>query len=603
MYDVAANTMVDTSLHTPLLDSEYEPLPEDIADLVLELEEDPTMDLNHIQLFPLHVQRPTRGRSGRNPPAWVTLSEDGNEDEQNGTADEPKGAVKTNPKQGDTENSSDDPATDEEDEHSDDSGGNDQTIVNLLKPKTNYIKNAWLNQSIFNFPDRPINAISFYQENLTSSHFVNSILQDGYKFKVAPSCPRFHFKTNKSRLMTTIINVLVKNKVLIFSKNQPFSTFPMRVIRKGSTLDVRPIYDLGPFTEYLSPPPFKLPSVKTLIVKMMDGNVWTAKVDITDAFLHIPVHPRFSNYLGIKYNNEYYKFTRLPFGLAYGSFVCQRVYTQILCDLGISKFLIYLDDILFYGSKNEVAHSIKLVLSGFSKYNIPLNYKKSVLFPVQNILYLGVRFDFQKATISLAKARRIQLYKLIDWVRSKQVVGTKTAQRIRGTLLYYVSALGWPIFPVAHWSLADMAFYYKSFICNKHIRYLPLHSDSATMFTDAIPGRIGWIDCKGKGSSQSLKSPLLIHLAEGLALVRAVADHVNRYPTLKRLLIHCDNTVVLYNLNRLNSPCFLNQVIIHLFYSLVRKHSLYVRIVYIPSNDNPADRWSRMITNASASHA
>ncbi|KAG1654247.1 Helicase POLQ-like [Nymphon striatum] len=43
--------------------------------------------------------------------------------------------------------------------------------------------------------------------------------------------------------------------------------------------------------------------------------------------------------------------------------------------------------------------------------------------------------------------------------------------------------------------------------------------------------------------SHTLKLPLLIHLAEGIALVRAVADHVNRYPTLKRLLIHCDNTI------------------------------------------------------------
>ncbi|KAG1654249.1 hypothetical protein GQR58_025130 [Nymphon striatum] len=145
---LTANTMVDTSLHTPLLDSEYEPLPENIADLVLELEEDPTMDLNHIQLFPLHVQRPTRGRSGRNPPAWVTLSEDGNEDEQNGTADEPKGAEKTNPKQGDTENSSDDPATDEEDEHSDDSGDSATMFTDAIPGRIGWIDCKGSSQSL-----------------------------------------------------------------------------------------------------------------------------------------------------------------------------------------------------------------------------------------------------------------------------------------------------------------------------------------------------------------------------------------------------------------------------------------------------------------------
>ncbi|KAG1663948.1 hypothetical protein GQR58_020134 [Nymphon striatum] len=94
MYDLAANATDNTCHHTSLLDSEYEPLLEDIADMVLDLKEDLIMDLNHIRLFLLRVQRPTRGRSGRNPPAWVTLSEDGNEDEQTGTADAPNRLIR-----------------------------------------------------------------------------------------------------------------------------------------------------------------------------------------------------------------------------------------------------------------------------------------------------------------------------------------------------------------------------------------------------------------------------------------------------------------------------------------------------------------------------
>ncbi|KAG1674495.1 hypothetical protein GQR58_015057 [Nymphon striatum] len=147
MYDLAANATDNTCHHTSLLDSEYEPLLEDIADMVLDLKEDLIMDLNHIRLFLLRVQRPTRGRSGRNPPAWVTLSEDGNEDEQTGTADAPnrliriKGIPRTH-----------------------------QTTLPLMKmhPMTPEVMMKLL----------PINAISFSPENYTNSHFVNSILRD-----------------------------------------------------------------------------------------------------------------------------------------------------------------------------------------------------------------------------------------------------------------------------------------------------------------------------------------------------------------------------------------------------------------------------------------
>ena len=43
---------------------------------------------------------------------------------------------------------------------------------------------------------------------------------------------------------------------------------------------------------------------------------WVTSIDLQDAYLHIPIHPRSQKYLRFAHRSQIYKFTSLPFELA-----------------------------------------------------------------------------------------------------------------------------------------------------------------------------------------------------------------------------------------------------------------------------------------------
>ena len=50
---------------------------------------------------------------------------------------------------------------------------------------------------------------------------------------------------------------------------------------------------------------------KTILV-----NDWAVSIDLTDAYLHVPIHPHSRKYLWFIYGHQVYKFMALPFGMS-----------------------------------------------------------------------------------------------------------------------------------------------------------------------------------------------------------------------------------------------------------------------------------------------
>ena len=76
------------------------------------------------------------------------------------------------------------------------------------------------------------------------------------------------------------------------------------------------------------------------------GGAWATSIDLTDAYLHIPVHPEHRKFLTFQYRGQSLVFRALPFGLFTAPRVFTRV-TRVLADhlrrLGV-QILMYLDD-------------------------------------------------------------------------------------------------------------------------------------------------------------------------------------------------------------------------------------------------------------------
>lgn len=73
-----------------------------------------------------------------------------------------------------------------------------------------------------------------------------------------------------------------------------------------------------------------------------------SSIDLTEAYLHVPILPEYRQYLSFCYNGNHFQYQALPFGLS----SAPRVFTKIMAALMayISslpiRVLFYLDDIL-----------------------------------------------------------------------------------------------------------------------------------------------------------------------------------------------------------------------------------------------------------------
>lgn len=137
-------------------------------------------------------------------------------------------------------------------------------------------------------------------------------------------------------------------------------------------------------------------------------NAWLAKVDLSAAFLHIRVDPRYRRVLGFKWRDKYYRFTHMIFGLSTAPAIWQYSMDRV-CDylrsLGLNV-IVYLDDFLLIAdSEATCSAQLKLMYDELASLGLSVNFKKT-LGPSQSIHYLGLEID------SVRMELRVPDYKL-----------------------------------------------------------------------------------------------------------------------------------------------------------------------------------------------
>ena len=65
----------------------------------------------------------------------------------------------------------------------------------------------------------------------------------------------------------------------------------------------------------------------------MANNVWAVSIDLTDAYLHIPIHPRSRKYLHFSYEDQTFQFTALPFGMSLSPWIFTKLMGVIAAHL------------------------------------------------------------------------------------------------------------------------------------------------------------------------------------------------------------------------------------------------------------------------------
>ena len=146
---------------------------------------------------------------------------------------------------------------------------------------------------------------------------------------------------------------------------------------------------------YLHVPTFKMETAEVIRASLQTGE-WVASIDLTDAYFHVPIHPKFQKYL--RFHVQAYQFRALPFGIATAPLEFTRVVKEvkfIALSQGV-RIHQYLDDWLVrVKDQDTCARDVQKLVTLVGKLGWIVNLKKSELNPTQDLKFLGYLFNLR----------------------------------------------------------------------------------------------------------------------------------------------------------------------------------------------------------------
>ena len=131
-----------------------------------------------------------------------------------------------------------------------------------------------------------------------------------------------------------------------------------------------------------------LPDITTMI-QFLEGKLLFAKLDLSAGFHQIEIEESSRKYTAFRHMSDTYEFMRVPFGLTNAPSHFQRAMThEVLRDLVQDVCMVYIDDIIVWGSEEDFLHNLRRVLQRLKEHEIILKRSKC-LFGVRKINYLG----------------------------------------------------------------------------------------------------------------------------------------------------------------------------------------------------------------------
>ena len=111
---------------------------------------------------------------------------------------------------------------------------------------------------------------------------------------------------------------------------------------------------LSILNQYVRKQPFKMETFKS-VRQSIFINDWAVSIDLTNAYLRVPIHPQTRKYLRFMYRQQVFQFRALPFGMSLSPWIFTKLMDVIAAHLrqrAISLFQ-YLDNWLVRDSSHN----------------------------------------------------------------------------------------------------------------------------------------------------------------------------------------------------------------------------------------------------------
>jgi hypothetical protein len=274
---------------------------------------------------------------------------------------------------------------------------------------------------------------------LTSNRALLRLVRNGLEFELQ-SKPRWTrrpplFRGNdkqKKSLAATLERWLAAGVIEPDTSHNQLCSLLFPVPKKSG--DDRWVLDLRLFNEHIIKRHFRLEGVNE-VRQILRPNDWLASIDLSEAYLHVPVNRRHRRFLAFQANGQRYRFASMPFGAS----SAPRTFTELLKPviaelhrLGI-RATIYLDDLLLAAETSDDARwAAATARRLFDELGFTVNLEKSVLQPTQSIQHLGFVWDTVKWRLRLPPKKMAALRREARRVLKENDAGKLTARRLAG---------------------------------------------------------------------------------------------------------------------------------------------------------------------------
>ena len=256
-------------------------------------------------------------------------------------------------------------------------------------------------------------------KRITNDPYVLSIVAKGYRlrFTSPPLLRQIPWEIRPPQdpkeilgMREQITLMLQKNTITEVPPDSPGFYSNVFLVRKASG-GWRPVIDLKNLNEHIHAPHFRMFTTSSVLSSVEKGD-YAFKIDLQDAYFHVPIHPSSRKYLRFAFENRVYQFRVLPYGLNTAPQVFTRLghtVTAYLHRQGVSV-IPYLDDWLVHHPDRQILlRHQALLLDTLDLVGFILNQKKSELDLTQDLQFLGIhlRLDLGRALLPESKAGEI----------------------------------------------------------------------------------------------------------------------------------------------------------------------------------------------------
>jgi hypothetical protein len=205
----------------------------------------------------------------------------------------------------------------------------------------------------------------------------------------------------------------------------------------------RPVINLRWVNQHIKRIHFKMATMKD-VKAAITKDCYMAKLDLSDCFWGLPVHPKDQRFLSFHWRGKNYSFKCLPFGLSVSPLFITKLYHHVVEELQAKghRVILYIDDMLILGdSRNACERTVTEVRALFRELGAIVNAEKSVFTPSQTTEYLGFVLDSKKMTISAPKYKLTNMTKGIKKFIRKGVATPRDVASVLGKINSLADAL------------------------------------------------------------------------------------------------------------------------------------------------------------------